>query len=148
MNTISEVKAALVATLAGIVGGTDYANAIPDGHIYDHYSSAIVDNSSDASFPKVIVVLDSGTSESRPAEQFIKTLRFLIFVFVKKLEASHDQVNTTESFIEDVEKAIEQNSGLNGTVNNASVTEFLTDGGVLAPMGCAIITVEALLTSA
>lgn len=146
MTSLLPIKAALIDVLSTITLANGYAVEVPTGHIRGYYDASWIDDKSDATYPKVMVVVDSGVSYQLPAYQFQKTRQFLIFVFVKKLQAIEDQVATTEKFIDAIEKAIDEHSGLNGTVNNAKVTEFMTDSGILAPEGCAIIKVEVLVT--
>lgn len=146
MTTISDIKAAMIDVLLQVSPVNGYTNLIDASHVRGWYDGAWIDDDRDTEYPKVMVIVDSGSTIQQVAERHQKTMLFLIFVFVKKLQADQDQVNLTESFIEDVEKAINEHSSLNGTVNNASVQGFITDGGVLAPQGCAIVRVEVLIT--
>lgn len=146
MNTITDIKQGLMDILGTVDPSGGFQNVIAPDHIRGFFDGAWIDNKTDVVFPKVMVVLDGGKNEQLAVGQFHRKLFFKIFVYVKQLQPNQsDQIPQIESFIEDIEKVIEQNSSLNGFVNNCVVDGFITDGGILAPEGCANLDLEVFL---
>ncbi len=146
MSSYSEIKTGLMWVLQQISPANGFVNTVGSTHIRGLYDGPWIDDKNDSLYPKVMVVLDAGELQQLASYQQHRIIHFLIFVFVKKLQAGQEPVSMTESFIADIEKALFDHSSLNGTVNNARVVSFITDGGVLTPEGCAILKVETLST--
>jgi hypothetical protein len=147
MNSLAVCKQGLINVLKRIKPSNGFTNDLSPAQILGRYDSAFVNQLDDLSYPKVMVVVDSGETTPLPAQQQHRTILFHVFVIVKALQETDDPVAMTESYIEDVEKAVYEDSSLDGTVDEAHVEGFTCDGGIKAPEGIAIITIEALRTT-
>lgn len=144
--SLGDCKSGLVETLKTIKRLNGYKTELPDDNIKPDYQTAFVDDDTDSTYPKCCVVLDSGQNSLRPNEGAQSVVRFILFLFVKELQEQDTATTQIETLIEAVELAVSRGD-LNGTVTSAYVKEFIVDGGIRKPHGCAVVIVEALRTN-
>ena len=141
MKTADEVRTALVNTLKQIKIVNGYANDLPDTHIHPAYSRLLADDTTDSLYPKVFVVMQRGVNTRMIALNEKKDLDFVI-IFVGKEVAPTDNIDTiVTAYLKDLERVIFDNDTLLGAVQDVSVVEFATDGGVCAPEGVILMHV-------
>jgi hypothetical protein len=142
MKTSKEVRTALVDTLKVIKVANGYQNDLPDTHIHDTYTREIVDSEKDDLYPKVFVVMQRGVNTRLPSGNEQKILDFVIIFVGKKLATGDDIDAIVTAYLQDLEKAIFDNDTLGGAVQDVSVVEFATDGGVCSPEGVILLHVR------
>lgn len=141
MSTLAQVKTGLVNTLKLIKTAGGYTFNLPDDHIYTTLRKAIVDNTKSDAYPKCFVLLEEGT-QTPEVGMVRKDLTFRISLILKKATANDDLEAMLENFIESVCTAIYNNDTLMGTVSDAQIKEFQTDGGSLDPEAAVVLFVE------
>lgn len=142
-TTPSQVKAALITVLKKLKVANGFKTNLPDDKIYTVYSAQLVATKTDASYPKLFVLADSGSNEGRAANRQEKSLSF-ICIFVCKNVAGYTKEPEEQcmDLLDDLEELMLQNDDLNGTVLSAGLAEFVTDSGVLLPEGSVVFHIK------
>lgn len=119
-----------------------YSVDLPDTHIYKRFSRETVDNRADETYPKAYLFLDDGTNEKQAAGRTTKTVAFVLVVIIKEAgEGDTDLQDQIDAIVTDVETVIDLNDTLGGTVQDARISAWTTDGGFAAPEAIAIFRV-------
>lgn len=143
---VTQVRDALVSVLKKLKISNGFRVELPDDHIHLRYSSEIVSSKSDSLFPKCFVIIENGRVSNQPSNHQEKRLNFTVLIVVKATPATGnvDSQTQIELFVEEMEKLLFQNDDLNGTVQDAQLTEWTTDGGVTKPEGVAAFQIETI----
>ena len=145
----SDVRSALVSTLAQITIANGYSRTLDASHIYPVYTPEFSANVKDEAYPKVFVVIDNAKSENLVAYQQEITLGFIIILVLKGNKATGmviDDANTSlqdamADFIDDVDTCLGRNMSLNSSVDTCNLSEWTTDCGFSFPETVALLRV-------
>jgi hypothetical protein len=135
MNTLIEVRDALVVALRTIKTTNGYLNDIPEDHVIGHFDSRFLDNYADDAYPKCLVFPSEGVSQAQIGQQWFKTAEFTILIVVKipEIVPGESASNTAiMSYLEDIEKMLDMNHNLGGNVTLMGDIKWTVDSGALA----------------
>ncbi len=144
-TTLTAIRQKLELMLYTIKPSGGFTNTLPPKHIYPAFSAEWMGNKTDKLYPKVFLVSERGAKIKEPAESSFKTDSFLIVVVVKAVRPTDDTRTMTESWLEDIEKLLDQNESLSGIVHEARVDGYSMDSGFTHPEGVVVmrVTVES-----
>ena len=147
-NQVSAVRQALANTLTQITKANGYSLDLSSSNIYKVYTTDFMTNTKDALYPKVFVVTDSGKNDGEPSYAVMRELRFIIILVLKGDSTGHVLGDPTTllqdaitNFIDDVDRCLLKNQTLQGTVDQARVTDWTTDSGFTNPEGIGLLKV-------
>lgn len=144
---LAVVKRALLDCLAQINFANGFTTTVVPSNIHGKYDATLIDDNRDTTFPKLFVVVDSGENKPLPSSMVNRDISFLVFVYTKYINSSIPITEMTENLVDDIQVAVESDPSLGSVVNGAYVSGFISDGGILAPRGAAVVRVEVTLTS-
>lgn len=139
MRKPSEIRSALVACLGTIRKSSGYENDLAADHIYSKWIQRVADAGDDSLYPKCFVIMETGNDSRLIGENARKELDFAVVIIVKKVASTDDPQTMVDSFLNDLEKMIQLQDTLNGTVHDVSLPSFAVDGGALDPEGALVV---------
>jgi hypothetical protein len=142
MKSPSEVRDQLVSLIGNTIRiSAGYQNDFDPNKVYKGWRANISADERDSQYPKTFVMLDHGEQVPGISGDDTEILG-LVIVHVVKKTASNDGQTLVESALKDFLRFFSLNRTLGNFVQNASIVEFATDGGVLEPEGTLAIRVK------
>lgn len=144
MNSkIKAIREALVSVLQQLRTVDGYSIDVLEKNVFSSYSDPDFTNTEDKHYPKVVVILESGSSSKLPGNRAKKIAYFWIIFVVKKFsKTDKEPSDKIEAIVDDVDLLLMRNDTLIGTVEDATLREYQKDAGDIAPEGAAVFRVE------
>lgn len=143
LQPIATVKAALITAIKSITTANGYANTIDPTHLKDRYDQAFLSNMKDDLYPKFCLFSHAGTQERLPGLERKADFEFNLIIITKQIGSTDTPGDEkAESLLADFMDLFYTNDTLGGVVQDVSITDFLLDGGVLAPEGAALVRLK------
>lgn len=123
-----------------------YVTDLTNAQVLAAYDQSILDQTNDGDYPKCFIITDSGKRSRLVALQKERITNFIV-VFVNIVVGTSTPelvAEMVEVFIDDLEKVIDSQDTLGGTVTSIEMTEFTTDAGFTYPRGVAVARVSVL----
>lgn len=147
MATIKQLRGALVASIKLIKTANGYVTNTVDARVYDCYNQKKVEDKTDASYPKIFVIVENGVRVPLVSSIKKRDTNFLVVFISKQLTSSATPEATAdiaEDFVDDMEKLSDRNSRLqvSGQSVEFTLNDFTTDSGFNFPEAVAICRVS------
>lgn len=131
--------------LASLDGNAPYTTYLNPANIHRFYSQSIFQTDEDVTFPRTMLMIDSGVREPMPSGgREDKTTFYLMFQCKRQTSLPEELEDVKLAFIEDLTAAVNANDTLGGLVQDVSLPQFVTDNGASDPIGIVLFEVEVL----
>jgi hypothetical protein len=142
-KTITQVRQALTDVITSMRESNGYSLDLAPDNIKDTFDGKTTATSADADYPKIFILIESSTRQGLPSERVLRKVNFMVVaIFKERGDDDEDVTLQVEKFIEDFDRLMMANDTLNGTVQDACMTDYSTDSGNLHPEGAVVFKVE------
>lgn len=140
--TLSQVQAALTSVITSIQKTAGYSYDLPADHVYKISNQGKLSSQDAQDYPKILVALVSGQNQKGTAQQFFRSRRYAVTVILRESYVDNPDdppvdwksvADEARDLVQDIERAILNNSTLTNVIDNIDPTDFETDADSMYP---------------